>query len=240
MEEQNANDTPSDGVKDSGSAVHEFIGSVESALKGQASPAAAHVRRMRAKNPGLTPAGAVKKLERQLLATTTTSGVAVGATAAAPGVGDVVAAAFTLGGPAVSVSAAVFHILAVAEVHQMPMADIEHRRKLALSIFLEQGADTAIPKVAERTGQHLARKTLKAIPGSALKPFNDVLGRHFITKSGDKQGVIVLAKVLPYVMGAVIGGGYSFATAWSVILATRLAFGPPQPAFGGIADGGSP
>lgn len=229
MEEQE--NPGGDGSKAPGTTEDVLVGMVNAALNAQASPAAAYVRRMRDKNPSLTPAGILKKLELQLLATTTGTGALLGASAAAPGVGKAATAALNLGESVVTMPAAVFYILAVAEVHQIPPADIEHRRKLALAILLGQGAETAIPKVAKRTGQHWTRKTLKTIPGSALKPFNDVLGHHFITKTGDKAGIIVLAKVVPYVYGAAIGGGYSFATTWSIIGASKLAFGKPKPVF---------
>lgn len=240
MEEQ---DSTESSINASDTRDHALIGQVDSALKAQASPAVAYVQRMRNKTPNLTPANILGKLERQLLAVTTTSGAAVGATAAAPGVGKAATAALTVGEKAVSVPFAVFYILAVAEVHQIPPADIEHRRKLALSILLAQGSETAIPKVAKRTGQHWARKTMNAIPGSALKPINNVLGENFVTKYGDKEGIIVLAKVIPYAMGAAIGGGYSFVTTYAIIRASRLAFGKPKPAFDledVVVDSGKP
>lgn len=203
---------------------------INSILQGQASPAAAYVRKLRAKHPRLTPSAILKKLGTELLITTSAAGAATGATAAAPGIGKAAARAITLGGPAVSLPAAVFYILAVAEVHQIPPADIEHRRKLALSILLEQGADRAIPDFARKTSQHWTGKTLSAIPGAVLKPINDRVHRNFITKTGP-TGTIVLSTVLPYALGAAIGAGFSFATASTVIGATRLAFGPPKPAF---------
>lgn len=237
FEERHVKDQELNGASDhAGSHAPEapdqvLVKNLDAVLKSHTSPAAAYVRRMREKNPSLTPAGILKKLDRQLLASATSTGAALGAAAAAPGVGNAATAAISLGEPAVSLSAAVFYVLAVAEVHQIPAADIEHRRKLALSILIGGGADTAIPKVAKRTGQHWARKTLKRIPGDALKPLNNVFGNNFFTKVGDKQGIVVLAVVLPYVFGAAIGGGYSFVTTWSLIGASKLAFGKPKPEF---------
>jgi hypothetical protein len=201
LEDQDAIGGPGDGAKNSGGAAEAFIWIVESALKSQAIPAASYVRHLRAKNPRLTPSGLVRKLDLQLLTAATGTGIAAGASAAAPGVGKAFTTAITVGGPAVSAQAAVFYILAMAEVHQIPAIDIEHRRKLALSVLLGAGAETALPKFTHRTSKHWTRKTLKAIPGSALKPINDVFHQNFITKEG-KTGTIVLALVLPYVLGA--------------------------------------
>jgi hypothetical protein len=150
-------------------------------------------------------------------------------------VGKGLTAVLTLGGQALSLPAAVFHILAVAEVYEVPPVDIEHRRRLLLSILI-QTSDSAIPKVSQRTGKHWARKTLDAIPGKALKPLNLVMGPNFFTKSGN-TGVVVLAHVLPYAMGGAIGFGYSFAATLPVIATTRAAFGPPKLAFSDYAAG---
>lgn len=222
-----ADDAGSEGTQAPDPALLTTINAI---LRGQAFSAAARVRKMRAKNPDLTPAAAIKKLNRKLLTTATTAGAASGAAGAAPGVGKAVNAAITLGGPAVSLPAALFYILAVAEVHQIPPADIEHRRKLALSILIQSSADSAMPGFAKKTGKHWTRKTLKAIHGSALKPINDLVHSRFITLTGP-TGTIVLANVLPYALGAAIGASYSFATTSAVIGATRLAFGPPKAEF---------
>ncbi|MPY11176.1 hypothetical protein [Arthrobacter bussei] len=232
MEDEDLNGSESNAGSRSPGAPDE----VDAFMRAQTSPAAAHIRRMRKKHPNLKPAGILKKLDRQLLASATSTGAALGASAAAPGVGKAAMAAISLGEPAVSLSAAVFYVLAVAEVHQLPAADIEHRRKLALAILVGGGANTAIPKVAERTGQHWARNTLKRIPGEALKPLNSVFGNNFFTKSGDKQGIVVLAVVLPYLFGATLGGGYSFVTTWSLIGTSKLAFGKPKPEFDDDGD----
>lgn len=209
---------------------HALLNRIDSILSSQALSAAAHVRKMRAKKPDLTPAAAIKKLNRQLLSASAAAGAAAGATGAAPGVGKAVNAAMTLGGHIVSLPKALFYILAVAEVHQVPPADIEHRRKLALSILLDNGAASAMPVFAKKTSKNWTRKALDAIPGSALKPINNFVYRNFITKTGP-TGTIVLEVVLPYAMGAAIGATSSFATTSAVIGATRLAFGPPKPAF---------
>jgi hypothetical protein len=222
-----ADDAGSEGTQAPDPALLKKINSI---LSSQAFSAAAHVRKMRAKKPNLTPAAAIKKLNRQLLATSTAAGAASGAAGAAPGVGKAVNAAMTLGGHAVSLPAALFYILAVAEVHQVPPADIEHRRKLALSILIDNSATSAMPGFAKKTSRNWTRKTLDAIPGSALKPINNLVHKNFITKTGP-TGTIVLEMVLPYALGAAIGATSSFATTSAVIGATRLAFGPPKAEF---------
>jgi hypothetical protein len=60
-----------------------------------------------------------------------------------------------------------------------------------------------------------------------LRQINGVLGRNFITKYGTKQGIIVLGKVAPFGIGAVIGGAANAVMANIAVRAGRHAFGPP-------------
>jgi hypothetical protein len=61
------------------------------------------------------------------------------------------------------------------------------------------------------------------VPTATLRQINSVLGKNFITKYGTKQGIIVLGRVVPFGIGAVIGGG---ANATVAALAVRAARRP--------------
>src|SRR5881409_1558166 len=87
---------------------HPILAIIAAALNAQTPLAAAYVSKLRARRPNSTPRQLQKILDRQFLATTTSSGVAVGTAAAAPGVGTAIGAALTLGETAVSIRAAVF------------------------------------------------------------------------------------------------------------------------------------
>ena len=84
--------------------------------------------------------------------------------------------------------------------------DVERRRTLVMAVMLGHEGAKAVGKVAERTGQHWARQLARGIPNSKILAVNKVLGRNFVTKYGTKQGILVLGRVLPFGIGAVIGG----------------------------------
>jgi hypothetical protein len=115
--------------------------------------------------------------------------------------------------------------LSLAEIHSIPMDEIERRRTLVMGILLGSSGASTIPKVAERAGQHWAREIGAKVPASTLKQINNVLGRNFVTKYGTEQGIIVLGQVMPFGIGAAIGGGANALLAWSAIRAARRAFG---------------
>ncbi|MGW3993940.1 hypothetical protein ACWEF6_10675 [Amycolatopsis sp. NPDC004772] len=189
-----------------------------------------NIARARQRNPEATPAEVVRTLERMYVSALTGTGAAVGATAAAPAVGTGVALALSAGEAFSSLELSVLFVLSVAEVHGVRLDEIERRRTLVMGILLGQsGSNAIVGKVAERTGQHWARQLVSKVPTATLKQINSVLGKNFVTKYGTKQGIIVLGRVAPFGIGAVIGGGANATVAALAVRAARRAFGPaPQ------------
>lgn len=188
-----------------------------------------NIARARHRNPEATPAEVIRRLERMYVSALAGTGAAVGGAAAAPAVGTGIALALSAGEAFSSLELSALFVLSVAEVHGVRIDEIERRRTLVMGILLGQSGSTTIGKVAERTGQHWARQLVSKVPAATLKQINSVLGRNFITKYGTKQGVIVLGRVAPFGIGAVIGGGANATVAALAVRAARHAFGPaPQ------------
>lgn len=189
-------------------------------------PAAkAHVERLRRVNPDKTPQEIIKMLDRTYLGVVTTSGAAAGATAAAPnGVVQIPAA---LADVAAYLEASVLYALSLAEVHEVHVEDLERRRLLVTAIMLGNSASSKIvDKVIGRTVPHWGKKIVETIPNEALKQINKVMGPRFVTKWGTKQGVLVLGKQVPLMLGAAVGGTGNGAFGWFVIKSGREILGP--------------
>jgi hypothetical protein len=189
-------------------------------------------------NPDATPAQVIRNLEGSYLSTLTRRGVAVGALSVAPGDGS--GAALQQGAVLSMLELTTMFARSLAEVHGIPRNDLERRSILVMGITLGGSSSSVIPKVARLTGNHWGRELVDRVPGSTLKPINDVLGNNFITKYGTKGGVIVLGQVAPIVFGAVIGGGANAVLGWSVIQAFRRAFGPAPDAWPIVGDSPPP
>ena len=188
-----------------------------------------NIARARQRNPQATPAEAVRSLERMYVSALAGTGAAVGGAAAAPAVGTGIALALSAGEAFSSLELSTLFVLSVAEVHGVRLDEIERRRTLVMGILLGRSGSTTIGKVAERTGQHWGRQLVSKVPMATLRQINSVLGKNFITKYGTKQGIIVLGRVAPFGIGAVIGGGANATVAALAVRATRHAFGPaPQ------------
>jgi hypothetical protein len=189
-----------------------------------------NIARARHRNPEATPAEVIRTLERMYVSALAGTGAAIGATAAAPAVGTGIALALSAGETFSSLELSTLFVLSVAEVHGVQLDEIERRRTLVMGILLGQsGSTTIVGKVAERTGQHWGRQLVTKVPMTRLHQINKVLGKNFITKYGTKQGIIVLGRVAPFGIGAVIGGGANATVAALAVRAARRAFGPaPQ------------
>lgn len=109
----------------------------------------------------------------------------------------------------------------------MKLTEVERKRTLIFTVLLGGSAEI-VRNVAGRTGKHWARRTLNAIPMSAIRSINKAIGVNFVTKYGTKRGLIVLGKVVPFGFGAVIGGGLNFVIGQTVVKATQRAFGEPS------------
>ena len=190
-----------------------------------------HIARMRRNRPDATPHQIVGRLNAELRAATISAGVGVGAAAAAPGIGTGVALAVSGGEAVAFFNATVLYILARAEVQGVKIQDVERRRTLVMAVMLGDAGAKGVEQVAERTGQHWARQLVRSIPKSKIIAINKVLGHNFVTKYGTRQGILVLGRVVPFGIGAVIGGTANGLFTQGVITAADRAFGTPSPSW---------
>lgn len=201
---------------------------LDKALALQAPLTEHHIARLRRNRPEATPREIVARLNTELRAATISAGVGVGAVAAAPTVGTGVALALSGAEAVAFLNATVLYILARGEVQGITIEDVERRRTLVMAVMLGDAGAKGVGKVAERTGQHWARQVVRAIPRSKILAVNKVLGRNFVTKYGTKQGILVLGRVIPFGIGAVIGGTANAIFSQGIITASNRAFGAPS------------
>ncbi|WP_432149046.1 hypothetical protein [Streptomyces sp. bgisy029] len=199
---------------------------LDKAVEAQSSLVRKNIVRARQRNPEATPAEVIRNLERMYVSALTGTGAAVGGTAAAPGVGTGIALALSAGETLTSLEMSALFALSIAEVHGVPIDEIERRRTIVMGVMLGGSGSATITKVAERTGQHWGRQVVAKVPVETLRQINKVLGKNFVTKFGTKQGIIVLGRVAPFGIGAVIGGGANAAMGAFAVRAARRAFGP--------------
>lgn len=206
---------------------------VDKALSVQQSAVASYVDRLRRSRPEATPAEIVTALERKYLAAVTGSGAAVGGAAAAPGVGTGIALALSAGETAMFLETTALFTLAVAEVHDIRMDEVERRRMLVLAMVLGDGGSMLVEKIAGLAGQHWGKLVTDLIPMSSITAINKALGHWVVTKYGRPRGIVVIGRIAPFGIGAVVGALGNHAFGRMVISASRRVFGPAPVAFPG-------
>lgn len=181
-----------------------------------------YVNRIRRKYPDDNPAQIITRLERRYLNTVTSTGSAVGATAAVPGIGTFTALGAMTAETAFFIEASALLALAVAEVHGIHPHDVERRRALVLAVALGEEGVMAV-------GRLVGTRSLKAISGATgtnLTALNRALTNKVIKKYALKKSGTAMGKMLPGGIGAVIGGIGNRALGNSVLRNSRKAFGP--------------
>lgn len=209
---------------------------IDKALTVQRPAVAAHVERVRRRLPNVPDEFVVRELEKQYLITVGTLGAAAGGVAAVPVLGSSTSLALNVAEIGAFVDATVLFTLAVAEVHGVAVDDLQRRRALILAVLLGDVGTAIVEKATGRTGGSWGTLLTQVMPKDKLSAVNRLLGRKLLTKFGTKQGALALGRVLPFGIGAAIGGSGNIALGYASVKAARRAFG----ADGGDTSAASP
>lgn len=198
----------------------------------QAPAVANYVARTRRAHPDETPADTIARLEKLYLNTVTGSGSAVGATAAVPGLGTAAALAASGAETVFFLEASAVFTLAVAAIHGISPHDNEQRRALVLAVVLGEGGKEIVERTVGHSAKNWATLLANRIPG--LKDMNDSLLKRFLMRFIVRRSALLVGKVIPAGIGAVIGGVGNRAIGRGVINNARNAFGPPPAHWSGL------
>lgn len=194
----------------------------------------AYLDRLRARHPGTRPAELVTMLERRYLAAVTGIGGASGAAAAMPGAGT--AAVLVSGAAEVTafVSASAMFVLALAELHGVPLSDPDLRRALVVAVLVGEGGEALLSDSGAR-GSHWAQVLATGAGHTAARERSGILDSRLrpllLTRFGARQSALLLGRALPLGIGAGIGAAGNAALARAAIATARKAFGPPPDRF---------
>ena len=189
----------------------------------------AYVDRLRRHNPDATPADIAKKLEKHYTAAVMASGAAVGSAAAFPGIGTLAAMSAVAGETVVFLEATAVYVLALAEVHGIPVDHRERRRALVLAVLVGDESKHAVTELLGpgRTSGAWLSDGAATLPLPAVSQLNSRLLRYFVKRYTLKRGAIAFGKLLPVGIGAVVGGVGNRLMARKIVANARTAFGNP-------------
>lgn len=192
----------------------------------------AYLRRMRSKHPAKTAAELAKIVERDYLLTITGSGAAVGTTAVIPGVGTVAALGFSAAATVAFLDASALYAQSLSELHGITTEDPHKARLLVMSILLGGAGGSMLSALTQQVagGGSGPVKGWAAMLGSSkasglVLTLQKTMQRFFLKKMMLTQGASMLGRMLPFGIGAVVGGFGNRILGKRVTKAAARAFG---------------
>lgn len=177
-------------------------------------------RKYRRANPGLSSGELAEKLASAATWRMTGAGVVASLPGAIPGLGT--AAQVAIGGA--TISGETWLMLRNLTVLQMTVAalyghdpsDEDRLDELLITWGLMTGAVVPAKEATKRVGTKVAIKQFNTrVSGALVRKINQKLGTTVFTKWGTKRGGIALGRLIPFGVGAVVGGGMNYSTARS-------------------------
>jgi len=202
----------------------------------------AHIRSIRRRRPDASPEHLVRVLERRYLAAVTVGGAAVGASAAIPAVGTGTALVLSGVETAGFLEASALFAQSVTEIHGIAVDDPERARTLVMALILGNAGQDLITQFA---GQAAGKGTRTAYWGELLTSslpnaaFNQIAVRirnAFLRRFAVTQGTSVAGRLIPFGIGAVVGGGGNHLLGRRIVRTSQEAFGPAPLTFPASLD----
>jgi hypothetical protein len=195
----------------------------------------ANIRRIRRRHPAASPQEIIRLLERDYLAAVTTGGAAVGASAAVPGIGTAASLALSGAETAAFLEASALFAQSVTEIHGIAVVEPERARTLVMALMLGANGQDLVRQFASQLGRGSQTRSAywgelitSSLPKAVVGQLTDRLKGTFLRRFALRQGTSVLGRLVPFGVGAVIGGTGSHILGRRIIKSAREAF-PPAP-----------
>nr|WP_239552122.1 hypothetical protein [Brachybacterium muris] len=195
---------------------------IDTALKVQTSLARSYVTRLRAKHPGATREELLEHVSDRFTNLLTITGAGVGGVAALPGIGTAVAVGVTVGEGISFAEACAFLTLAAAEIYDVDMRDRQTRHLVMTAVLGGEHGTEIIAKALGKQGLQWNA----VLGGSGMVPniISKQVTRYVRRRVRARTGGLWLGRLLPFGVGAVIGGVGSRTVARSVVEAVEQIF----------------
>lgn len=193
--------------------------------------ALAYVRSLRRRNPEATPEQLIKIIRRHYFALTTSGGAAVGATAAVPGLGTTAALGVATAETAGFLEGTALFAQAISEIHGLPVQDAKRANALVLGLMLGKDGKNLVQKFGKQSGGaesmfgNWGSTVTKQLPAPVVDLLVRKLRKTFIRKFAARAGGSLVGRLMPFGIGAVIGGVVNAQIARKVANESTEAFG---------------
>lgn len=197
----------------------------------------AHIRAIRRARPNASPEQVIASLERRYLTAVTTGGAMVGASAAIPAVGTATSLALSGVETAGFLEASALYAQSITELHGIAVVDPERARTLVMALMLGTAGQDLIKQLATQAagrgsrGAYWGEFVTKSLPGPAFGMVADRIRGAFLRRFAVTQGTSVVGRLIPFGIGAVVGGAGNHLLGRKIVTSSREAFGPAPATF---------
>ena len=210
-----------------------LIRGLRAAMSAQRPAVLTHIRRIRRQNPHATPEQVVTILEKHFLTSVTATGAGSGAAALIPGIGTVVGLTVIGTETILFFEMTALFAQSVAEIHGIVVDDEERAHNLVMALLLGgPGKDLVQQFLRQTTGkgpnrqQYWGQTMTASLPKSLVSTLNSTLRTALVKRFVLAQGASMAGRIIPFGIGAVIGGTGNRILGRRVAQNSREAFGP--------------
>ncbi len=125
----------------------------------------------------------------------------------------------------------------MAHVHGIDVEEVERRRALVLTVLMGESGREAVGKAAKRLPGPIGGIVAGKLSTPTLRELNSGLWRGFLRRFIIRRGALVFGRLVPFGVGAVIGGAGNRMLGRNVIRGAKETFGPPPGSFPEVEPG---
>lgn len=198
----------------------------------------AHIRGIRSSAPQAGPAEVIRVLEARYIALVTAAGTAVGASAAVPGISTGVSLALSGVETAAFLEASAMYAQSISEIHGFAVNDPNLARALVMTMILGNAGSALVRKLAPATSGSATPwgLLLSDLPPGAIAKIASEIKSTFLKRFSASQSLKVAGRLIPFGIGAVVGGKGNHSLATQIVQSSRDAFGGTPEVFPSILD----
>jgi len=210
-----------------------LIRGLRAAMSAQRPAVLAHIRSIRRQHPEASPEHVVRILEKRFLTSVTLSGAGSGGASVIPGVGTAISLTVIGAETVLFFEMTALFAQSVAEIHGIVVDDEERAHNLVMALLLggpskgvvEQFVRQAAAKDGNRV-EYWGETITSTMPKALTTYLNRMLREQLAKRFAVAQGAGMAGRLIPFGIGAVIGGTSNRIIGGKVVTAAREAFGP--------------
>ena len=200
-----------------------WLSALDAALKIQAPLARSYVQKLRAKQPDASERQLLEHVTKRFTNLMTLTGAGIGGVAALPGLGTAAAMGLTVGEGITFAEACAFLTLAAADIHGVDMSDRSTRRLVLMAVLSGERGTEIIGRTMGKQGLQwnaVLGGRGGFLPGLVSKQISRYVRRRVMKRTG----TLWFARLLPFGIGAAIGGFGARSVSRSVVEAMLEIF----------------